>query len=98
MLTLKEPIKFIWDKANENKNWLKHKVSNTEAEEVFFDENHIIAKDKFHSINENRYIMLGKTKQKRALFIVFVLVLRKEKVRVVSARDLNKKEYKYLKK
>ena len=94
MLTFKRPICFLWDKGNTDKNWLKHRVSNTEAEEVFFDSKHLIFKDKLYSDKENRYLILGRTKQKRALFAVFTL--RKEQVRIISIRDLNKKEYKFL--
>jgi uncharacterized DUF497 family protein len=92
MVIIKKPIKFEWNKGNDKKNYLKHGVANSECEEVFFDNNKIILKDKLHSIDEDRYIIFGKTKQKRILFIVFTL--RKEKIRVISARDINKKEIK----
>ncbi|MFH1561447.1 MAG: BrnT family toxin [Patescibacteria group bacterium] len=90
MITLNEPVEFIWDKGNVDKNWLKHKITNRESEEVFFDRKKRIAEDKFHSDKEERYIVLGKTKGKRLLFIVFTL--RDKKVRIISARDTNKKE------
>lgn len=95
MISLKEPIEFEWDEGNQNKNWKKHKVSISEAEEVFFDKGRKIAKDFFHSAIEDRYIIIGKTKGERALFIVFTQ--RKNRVRVISARDLNKKEFALLK-
>ena len=90
MKSLREAIEFIWDKANKDKNWLKHKVTNQEIEEVFFDEDKRINRDKLHSNREERFILLGRTKKKRLLFIVFVL--RKKKIRVISARDINRKE------
>ena len=90
MITIRELIQFIWDKGNFDKNWLKHRVTNRESEEVFFDKNKKIAEDRFHSDKEERYIILGKTKGKRLLFIVFTL--RGKKVRIISARDMNKKE------
>lgn len=90
MITLKEPVEFIWDKGNADKNWLKHKVNSKESEEVFFDRNKKAAEDRFHSGKEERYIVLGKTKRKRLLFIVFTL--RGKKIRIISARDMNKKE------
>jgi len=90
MITIRELIQFIWDKGNFDKNWLKHRVTNRESEEVFFDKNKKIAEDRFHSGKEERYIILGKTKGKRLLFIVFTL--RGKKVRIISARDMNKKE------
>jgi len=82
--------RFTWDKGNIDKNWLKHKVKNSECEEVFFDENKIILKDVFHSEKEGRFIILGKTKKNRLLFVVFTK--RSNKIRIISARDVNKKE------
>lgn len=90
MIILPEPIKFIWDRGNEIKNSLKHHVTNDEAEEIFFDSNSKLFKDKIHSQTEDRYLILGKTKKNRLLFIVFTI--RQKKIRVISARDINKKE------
>ena len=82
---------FAWDKGNEQKNWLKHKVSAEEAEEPFFTDDYIILEDVQHSRSaEARYILLGKTNKDRMLFIVFTI--RAEKIRIISARDANKKE------
>jgi len=36
MILFKKPKEFIWDKGNKDKNWIKHKVTNEECEEVFF--------------------------------------------------------------
>ena len=63
-----------------------------ECEEVFFDYKKKILKDKIHSGKEERYLLIGKTKKQRLIFLVFTI--RKNKIRVISARDLNKKEYK----
>ena len=85
----KEVYEFEWDTGNTNKN-IKHKVVDTEAEEVFFDQNKVVYKDVLHSRKEIRYILLGKTKTKRLLFVVFTK--RKNKIRIISARVVNKKE------
>jgi len=90
MIVIKEPIEFVWDKGNKDKNWLKHRVKNEECEEVFFDKGKKILKDVFHSKKEERFIILGKTKKGRLLFIVFTI--RNKKIRVISGRDINKKE------
>lgn len=90
MATIREPIGFVWDKGNIDKNWKKHKVPNKECEETFFDKNKRIFKDKLHSGKEERFRIVGKTKKNRLLFIVFTI--RNRKVRVISARDINKKE------
>jgi uncharacterized protein len=90
MCVWKEPLSFVWDKGNSHKSWSKHTVSNEECEEVFFDENKKILKDKRHSGDEKRFILLGNTKRERLLFLVFTL--HKGKIRIISARDLNRKE------
>ena len=87
-------VKFEWDQGNYDKNWKRHQVMYFEAEEVFFDDNKKIFEDPHHSETEKRYILLGRTVTKRALFIVFTI--RNNLVRVISARDLNKKEQKLL--
>ena len=89
MLRVKEILEFVWDKGNIGKN-KKHDVEDKEAEEVFFDEDKKIYKDILHSAQEERYILLGKTKKRRLLYTVFTI--RDKKIRIISARDINKKE------
>jgi len=90
MKVFREPIEFEWDKGNIDKNFSAHGVENGECEEVFFDTGKRILRDPLHSDREKRHILIGKTKKQRVLFIVFTI--RKKKIRVISARDLNKKE------
>ena len=90
MIILNDPIEFAWDKGNKNKNWAKHKVSNEEAEQAFFDERRKTFSDKLHSGREERFRVVGKTEQGRLLFVTFTI--RKSKVRIISARDINRKE------
>lgn len=89
---LKEYEGFDWDKGNINKNYEKHKVRDIECEEVYFNLPLIIADDQKHSIKEPRYYVLGRTEANRYLFISFTI--RKKSIRVISARDMNKKERK----
>jgi uncharacterized protein len=81
---------FDWDDNNILKNWAKHSVHFTECEEVFFNIPLLINEDIDHSIVEKRYYTLGKTAKERKLFLVFTL--RNFKIRIISARDMNKKE------
>lgn len=90
MRTDKEVIEFIWDKGNLDKNLKKHRVTNEESEESFFDDNKVIIKDILHSDNEKRFILLGKTKKEKLLYIVFTV--RRKRIRIISARPVNKKE------
>lgn len=81
---------FEWDKSNIAKSWIKHKVTPGECEEIFFNTPILINKDTAHSQKENRFEVLGQTKQGKLLFLVFTF--RKNKIRVISARNQNKKE------
>lgn len=81
---------FEWDEGNEEKNWLKHKVLPKEAEDIFYYSKRLLLEDIKHSEREPRFILIGKTKQGRMLFIVFTR--RINKIRVVSCRDANRKE------
>ena len=87
------PVSFDWNEGNKEKNWIKHRVTIKETEQVFFNNPRIIWKDDKHSTLEERYIILGKTNMKRHLHIVYVV--REEKIRVISARDQNKKERRF---
>ncbi len=81
---------FDWDAGNRDKNWLGHKVKSAECEMVFFNQPLVILADEKHSDSESRYYAFGKTDLDRTLLIVFCL--RKNRIRVISARDMNRKE------
>jgi len=83
---------FEWDEGNIKKNWERHRVSHIECEEIFFNRPIIVKNDEPHSTGEDRYFVLGKTDAGRLLFIVFTL--RGNKIRIISARDINRKERK----
>ena len=80
---------FEWDKANIS-HIARHNVAPEEAEEVFFDERQVIDEDVEHSDVEERFLIIGKTREGRLLYQIFTI--RSNKIRVVSSRDLNKKE------
>lgn len=90
MLDLSKIVGFHWDNGNINKNLIKHNVTNQEAEEIFVSEHTFIFEDKRHSAKEKRYMVWGTTHQDRKLSVIFTI--RQEKTRVISARNMNKKE------
>lgn len=81
---------FQWDPANETKNWVSHQVSCVECEEIFFNEPILLLEDSKHSQQEARCYALGKTDNHRKLLVVFTI--RNNLIRVISARDMSKKE------
>jgi uncharacterized protein len=92
LASLLECIGFDWDAGNSGKNWDKHRVSWAECEEVFFNEPLIAAPDEKHSGNEPRIYVLGQTDASRRLFVV--VTIRDKLIRVISARDMSKREEK----
>jgi len=90
MIVIAEPFRFNWDKVNSGKNKSNHDVEDWECEEVFFDPKKVILKDRLHSGKEERFILLGQTRQNRLLYLVFTI--RSEKIRVISARDITKRK------
>ena len=84
---------FEWDRGNIEKNWRKHKVSPVECEQIFFNQPLIILDDLKHSISEKRFAAFGCTDAERLLAVVFTK--RGRLLRVISARDVNRKERKY---
>lgn len=87
-----EDLEFEWDKGNIDKNWLNHKITNKEAEGIFLDQKAIKIFDVLHSKLEARWLLLGKTEGDRKLAVIFTK--RKSKIRIISARLMNKKERK----
>ena len=91
-ISLPEFVGFDWDQGNIDKNWFTHQVTPQETEQVFFNAPLFVADDEKHSQKEKRMLVLGQTDKNRPLFIAFTI--RQSCVRVISARDMNKKERK----
>ncbi len=90
MIELADLDGFEWDESNREKNWIVHQVTVGECEEVFFNLPLLLQPDPAHSQTEVRYYILGQTNAGRRLFIVFTL--RSNKIRIISARDMSRKE------
>ena len=83
---------FDWDDGNSRKSADKHAVSQAEAEQVFLNEPLLLSDDVKHSIEEPRLHALGQTDERRLLHISFTLRGENRRVRVISARDMHRKE------
>ena len=81
---------FDWDEGNSTKNWDKHQVTKSECEEAFFNRPIVLLESHQMDLKEPRYVLLSQSNQNRLLTIVFTK--RLTKVRVISARDMSKKE------
>src|SRR3972149_3698610 len=83
---------FERDEGNADKNWLQHQVSPGECEEAFFNDPLLVVPDMSHSKQEPRFYALGQTDAGRRLFLAFTI--RRQLVRVISARDMSRRERK----
>ncbi len=81
---------FDWDHGNRGKNWRRHGVADAECEQIFFNDPLIAGKDFEHSQREPRFYALGQTDNGRPLFFAFTI--RNGLIRVISARDMTRRE------
>lgn len=81
---------FEWNPRKAAQNLRQHKVSFAEAATVFSDSLSSTASDPDHSMEENRYIIVGMSNRRRMLIVSFAE--RVERVRIISARELTRAE------
>lgn len=81
---------FEWDDAKAAANIRKHGISFYEAVTVFLDDRGILIPDPEHSAEEDRFLLIGLTGERKLLTVIHVD--RKEALRVISARVATPKE------
>jgi len=89
-LSIEDVSGFEWDDGNIYKNEKKHGLKWQLIEELFFNEPLLLLEDMKHSGDECRCFALGCTDDGTQLFVVFTK--RAQKIRVISARRMNRKE------
>ena len=89
-LDVEAVVGFDWDEGNIHKNEDKHGLQWTMIEEVFFNEPLLIVEDFKHSLGECRCVALGKNNFDDLITVIFTI--RKNHIRVISARAMSKKE------
>lgn len=83
---------YDWDEGNRRKSEDRHRVSQQEAEQVFLDPRLLILTDDKHSGEEERYHAYGQSSAGRLLLVSFTLRGNGSLIRVISARDMSRKE------
>ena len=83
---------FEWDENKNNINIRKHGVSFNEALTVFSDKNALLVTDDEHSEDEERFIILGLSKNLRILVVCHCYKESDSIIRIISARKANKYE------
>lgn len=92
MIDWAQVIGFEWDAGNARKSAEKHDVAQSEAEQIFFNQPFLVVADTRHSQQETRFHALGVTDDTRLLHITFTLRAKGSLIRVISARDMHRKE------
>ena len=87
-----ENIEFVWDDDKNKINIKSHKISFEEAKTVFYDPNARIIHDPDHSIEEDRFIILGLSKSLNILVVCHCYKEKDEIIRIFSARKATKTE------
>ena len=95
MVDFKKIIGFEWDEGNSQKNHKKHGVTQGEAEELFFNDPLLIVEDSKHSLQESRFLALGKSNSGILLTAIFTLRSKQTLIRVISIRPMSKRERKH---
>jgi hypothetical protein len=92
MIDFTRIVGFDWDEGNSRKSAYKHGVSQTEAEQVFLNRPLLVVEDVGHSQAEPRFHALGRTDGGRRLHVTFTLRRDGTAIRVISARQIRRKE------
>jgi uncharacterized DUF497 family protein len=92
MLDFGRIVGFDWDEGNARKSVAKHGVDQSEAEQVFFNEPLLILDDSAHSSDEPRFHALGRSDAGRLLHATFTLRREETLIRVISIRNMSRKE------
>ena len=87
-------IRFTWNETKAQANLLKHKISFNEATSVFSDDNARLIYDPDHSLEEERFLLLGISYKLKILIVVHCMKNENNEIRIISARKASKKEQK----
>ncbi len=89
-----QSTKFTWNEQKNRHNQKKHGVSFEEAESVFYDETARLIDDPDHSIEEERFVLLGVSNKFRILLVCHCYREQEKVIRIISARKATKVEQK----
>lgn len=84
---------FEWDENKAQNNIKKHGISFEEASTVFGDSLSLTISDPLHSMNEERFIIIGMSHQNRLLIVVHTE--RSDTIRIINARLTTRRERRY---
>jgi uncharacterized DUF497 family protein len=85
---------FDWDENKNNINQKKHGISLEEASTVFYDEEALLRDDPDHTDDEERFIILGFSKEANLLVVCHCYRSEDTVIRIISARKATTTESK----
>ncbi|MCF8179160.1 MAG: BrnT family toxin [Sulfuritalea sp.] len=85
-------MRFEWDSAKAAANLRKHSVAFEEAQSVFYDEFAVQFFDEAHTVNEERFLLLGMSVGARLLLVCHCEREAGNMIRIISARNATSRE------
>ena len=85
-------IEFEWDASKASANLRKHQVSFEDAQSVFYDEFAVQFFDEEHSMEKERFLMLGMSSLAKLLIVCHCEREQGAVIRIISARKASKRE------
>ena len=87
-------LRFEWDSRKASANLKKHGISFEEAKSAFYDEHAKLIDDPDHSVDEERFILLGLSFSLRLVVVCHCYRSHDEAIRIISARKATAHETK----
>jgi uncharacterized DUF497 family protein len=81
---------FEWNANKARENESKHRIGFVEAMEVFGDALSSTVSDPDHSLEEERFVIFGRTRKRKYLVVAFTEP--GGRIRVISARPMTRRE------
>ena len=87
-------LHFEWDKGKGTANLKKHGIGFEEAKSVFLDEHAKFIPDPDHSMDEERFVLLGFSSNLQLLVVCHCYRSQHKVIRLISARKATRQEVK----
>lgn len=87
-----ETLYFEWDPNKNEINKKKHGLSFETAKEVFYDEFAVLFDDPDHSIDEDRFLIIGSLRSEQICIVSHCYRDHENRIRIISARRATKTE------